>query len=416
MKIFEVVAIKETLDIKKVGDVWRIIQTDTGEFASEILFKSPGDAEVARDAMKAKMKKILTTKTPKTDIPKLSTLVPGIPNDTPTYGSLTPGQKKKLGRHGSVRINGRKFTAKMIDQATDAFAKYKAGKASDIVPDDKSKKPKADTPDDTKKQGLVKKIITYIMDSKVGPLVKLLARFFTSTLAVKIIALFNIAAFEDALDGYVRSIENHGKTLKTNGQKLAFIQDLKKGILPPAVEDAYLACVEKFVRIITEGVAAGLATFLTFKTAGAALAGLAGFIGTGPVGWIVAIIAGGALIWGGTELIAEILDAVGFADLIEDGVAQILTPRNMFSSAEVADGLQELIGGVAGSVYEPAGNLIKDSEDKNAPTQLKERKSRSEIRSNLQKMMQDNPKLRQAFEKGKPKGKQVVAQIKAEEA
>ena len=429
MKIFEVVAIKETLDIKKVGDVWRIIQTDTGEFASEIVYRSAGEAEVARDTMRANMRDVLSRDGQVRASGSGSDFSAGVRPGTPTMGQLSDAQQRRLSRTGKIRHKGRQYTRAQINAATELAARLATVQSPDLraEPRNTTTTTPTDTPDtDAKpKQGIidkVKKIIKdWFLNSKVG---KILARFFTGALATKIITLFNIAALEDALDGYVRAIADHGATLDTQEKKLAFIEQMKAGDIPPRVADAYLACVEKVARIITEAAAAGIATFLTFKTAGAALAGLAGFIGTGPIGWIVAIIAGGALIWGGTELIAEILDAVGLADLLEDQIAPVLSPRTMFNVARIADGIQEMVGIALDtgdsipvvSLVVPDGDVVRDSVNNNAPKQLKERKSTSEIRSNLQQMMQDNPKLRQAFEKGKDKGKEAVAQLTSEEA
>ena len=58
MKVYELF---ETLDIKQVGGVWRIFDTVKKNFASPLVFNSAGEAETARDKMKATTSKSNTS-------------------------------------------------------------------------------------------------------------------------------------------------------------------------------------------------------------------------------------------------------------------------------------------------------------------------------------------------------------------
>jgi hypothetical protein len=154
------------------------------------------------------------------------------------------------------------------------------------------------------------------------------------------------------------------------------------------------------------------------------LAGLATIIGTGPVGWIVAILTGGALIWGGTALVGKILDAIGFNDIIEDYVVQpILSPNAMLSTGVAVDSFQEIIGVIldAGDAtpiikpFVPSGDLVRDSIELDEGYVLipegKTIPSKSKIKSNLKSLMKSEPKLVQAFNKGKEQGKAAIKDL-----
>lgn len=65
MKIYQIVS--ETLDIKQVGDVWRVFDTVKQDFASPLVFQSAGEAEQARDKMRANKPVAKSSGNPKTD-------------------------------------------------------------------------------------------------------------------------------------------------------------------------------------------------------------------------------------------------------------------------------------------------------------------------------------------------------------
>lgn len=153
MKIFEVVEIQEALDIKRVGDVWRIIDTSTGDFASEIIFTSAGEAEQARDAMKAKAPATADpdTKTADPDTKKGKSIKPGVRPGTPTRGMLSKGQQKKLARTGKINYKGKVYTTKQVMAAT-AQAKRLAKVKTDIEIDKKDTGTQSDSKTKTRFQ------------------------------------------------------------------------------------------------------------------------------------------------------------------------------------------------------------------------------------------------------------------------
>ena len=136
-------------------------------------------------------------------------------------------------------------------------------------------------------------------------------------------------------------------------------------------------------------------------------------------------MTGGALIWGGTTLVGKILDAIGFNDIVEIYVVKpILSPAAMLSTGESIDGFQEIIGGVldAGDAMPivkavvPSGDLVRDSIELDEGYVLisegKDIPSKGKIKSNLKALMKAEPKLVQAFNKGKEQGKAAIKDLK----
>lgn len=78
MKVFEITSFYEALDVKQVGNVWRVVDTATGNFASPLVFNSAGDAEQARDNIRARRP---AATTPEPETPRTSE--PNTPDDKP---------------------------------------------------------------------------------------------------------------------------------------------------------------------------------------------------------------------------------------------------------------------------------------------------------------------------------------------
>jgi len=288
-----------------------------------------------------------------------------------------------------------------------------------IVPGPKADpKPNAPAKPKVDEDGWIKSIWNKIKKSKLG---KLLVWLLSRPVATAVIAALNFAQLEDALDAYLRALIAHGKTLDSQEAKKQYLENAKKGRLPQKVAEAYFICQEKWSKLIVEAVVAALVSGVVIGGAGGMLAGLATIIGTGPVGWIIAILTGGALIWGGTTLVGKILDAIGLNDIVEDYVVQpILSPNAMLSTGVAVDSFQEIIGilldtgdaapYIGGLV--PSGDLVRDSIELDEGYVLisegKTIPSKGEIKSNLKALMKAEPKLVKAFNKGKEQGKAAV--------
>jgi len=113
MKVYELF---ETLDIKRVGEVWRIYDTVKKDFASDIVFQSSGEAETARDQMKKIAGKSSSAKTTTTTSSSTKTAKVPVQYDSsiPTRDKLTKGQLKQMSRTGKVTVGGQTFTKKQV--------------------------------------------------------------------------------------------------------------------------------------------------------------------------------------------------------------------------------------------------------------------------------------------------------------
>jgi len=297
---------------------------------------------------------------------------------------------------------------------TTAAPKADAGKAP-IKADPKAKadapKPKVD------EDGWIKKL-KGIANNKIT---RFLGKLVSGKIATAIVTALNFAQLEDALDAYLRALTAHGKKLDSQEAKQQYLENAKKGRLPQEVAEAYFICQEKWSKLIIEAFIAALVSGIVIVKGGAALAGLAGIIGTGPIGWIVAIVAGGALIWGGTTLLGKVFDAIGMNDIVEDYVVQpILSPNAMLSTGVIVDSFQNIIGVTLDAIDAPAilapfvpdGDLVRDSIELDEGYVLisegKTIPSKTEIKSNLASLMKAEPKLAKAFNKGKQQGKAAI--------
>ena len=330
----------------------------------------------------------------------------------PKKGAIADRNARALLNQQAASLNGGS-TPKKVDPPKAVSSNIDGGGEDEL-----KSKLKADKKAKVKEDGWIKKIWNTIKNSKIG---KLLGWLLSRPVATAVIAALNFAQLEDALDAYLRALTNHGKKLESQEAKKQYIENAIAGRLPQKVAEAYLTCLEKFAKLIVEAVVAALVSGAVIGGAGGALAGLATIIGTGPVGWIVAILTGGALIWGGTALVGKILDAIGFNDIVEIYVVKpILSPAAMLSTGETLDGFQEIIGYIldAGNAWDvvaplvPRGDLVRDSIELDEGYVLisegKTIPSKSEIKSNLKALMKSEPKLAKAFNKGKQQGKAAI--------
>lgn len=335
----------------------------------------------------------------------------------PKKGAIADRNAKALLNQQAAKVNGVKVDAPKADVPSDKKLsavrdKPTANTGSKI---NAPSKPKVD------EDGWIQKL-KKLANNKVT---RFVGKLLGGKIAAAIVTGLNFAQLEDALDAYLRALTNHGKKLESQEAKKQYIENAKDGKLPQEVAEAYFICQEKWSKLIIEAFIAAIVSGAVIIKGGAALAGLAGIIGTGPVGWIVAIIAGGALIWGGTTLLGKAFDAIGLNDIVEDYVVQpILSPKAMLSTGVIVDSFQEIIGRVldAGDAIPyvgalvPSGDLVRDSIELDEGYVLisegKTIPSKSEIKSNLKSLMKAEPKLVQAFNKGKEQGKAAIKDLK----
>jgi len=357
---------------------------------------------------------------PKGDAPKVGPATPtdtpkdpgelkaGVKPGTPTSDSLSRSQQRKLSRHGKIKVNGQSYTRAQIaaaDAEAERIRNSAAGK--DVRPGDDKVKPTAkpdtpDTPDDPPK-GLLGKILD-ALGSRVASTLKAL---FSTKIAVVLNSAINISAFEDQLDAYLRAIKNDANNVDKAGRQ-AFLTGLENGNLTPGVSRAYLEAVERFNQLIVEAV-------ISIVLAGGwtAFALLTGFsIGTGGVGAILSLVAGGAFVVGGTMALYQLFESLGINDWLENNMSgPLMNPARILGTALAVDGTQQWfgerldwLGGIAGA--DDAGDIVRDSitytENKN--NAINPNKAKAIIKD----FIKSNPKMQAAYKRGKEEAKEIM--------
>jgi hypothetical protein len=136
---------------------------------------------------------------------------------------------------------------------------------------------------------------------------------------------------------------------------------------------------------------------VTRVSAGVLAGAMAAVIGTGPVGWITALVAGGLIGFYGVEWLYELLEDQGFMSGITDAAKETLSWPRMLS--------------VMGRV----DNMFNDNPITSEPTEsiIESSESKQQFAAALKSKIQSDPKLIKAYRKGKPKGVAVVQAIKS---
>jgi hypothetical protein len=136
---------------------------------------------------------------------------------------------------------------------------------------------------------------------------------------------------------------------------------------------------------------------VTRVSAGVLAGAMAAVIGTGPVGWITALVAGGLIGFYGVEWLYELLEDQGFMSGITDAAKETLSWPRMLS--------------VMGRV----DNMFNDNPITSEPTEsiIESSESKQQFAAALKLKIQSDPKLIKAYRKGKPKGVAVVQAIKS---
>lgn len=423
MKVFEV--LRESLDIQQLPDgEWAIIDTETGRPASALRFDSPGAAEEARDSMRSRSSSTASnggTRDPLVADPdtrnaadrgdsERGRITAGVRPGTPTTDTLTAGERRRLARTGSISRRGITYTRAQISAAdAEADAFRRRGTGSDIRPGDDRSSAAASrnrNPDGEINRSWLGKFFSATWNH---PAVKGLRTFFGGTGMAALQTAFNAAQAEDALDGYFRAIRTESQRVGREGQA-EFIANMTSGNFPQSVATAYVNTVERFNQLWLEAVI------------GVVLAGgwtayvlLTGFsLGTGFVGAILALVAGGVVVVGGTTAVSEIFERVGIMDWFEDKVtSRLLNPRTILGLAITVDGYQEVFGELAdqwgrlltiGNI-DNAGDLIRDSV---VHEESKGTVSPSKAKDIVTDIIKSNPELLAAYNQGKEEAKEIM--------
>lgn len=426
MKVFEV--LHEALDIQQLpSGKWVVVDTDTGRPAGQLgQFDSAGAAEEARDSLRARTasspdtaprdgsggrREPRITNTPITDPSPDGRIEPRSTNPdmdvradikpgTPSTGGLSAAERRRISRTGSITRNGTVYTRADIARR-DAAIRAAGG---DPTKPPLQQQAASQSRNPTGKQGFLRAIVGKIWDH---PLFRTLRAAMGSTVFAKILAALNFAQWEDALDGYMRAIKQEAEGIGPDGQA-RFINSIRSGNAPASIARAYTECVERLTQLFLEGI---ISLLLAGGWTVAILLGLG--IGTGVVGAIVALIAGGAFVIGGTALIYEILDRLGAVDMLENLFAQIMTPAQMLYWAITIDNYQEYFGEIADQwgklltldTVDNAGDLIRDSI---VYEESKGIVSSEEQKNIIKDIIKSDPKLLSAYNNGKEEAKEIM--------
>jgi hypothetical protein len=426
MKVFEV--LHEALDIQQLpSGEWAVVDTDTGRPVSQLgRFDSAGSAEEARDSLRARTasspdtaprdgssgrREPRITNTPITDPPPDGRREPRFTNPdmdmrtdikpgTPSTGGLSAAEQRRISRTGSITRNGTVYTRADIARR-DAAIRAAGG---DPTKPPLQQQAASQSRNPTGKQGFLRILIGKIWDH---PLFKGLRSLMGSSTWVALTTALNISQVEDALDGYLRAIKQEAEGIGPDGQA-RFINSIRSGNTPTGVARAYTECVERVTQLLLEAI---IALVLGGTWTVAILAGLS--LGTGFIGAILALIAGGAFVIGGTALMYEILDRVGVIDMLENLVSRAMTPAQMLGWAITIDGYQEYFGVIADEwgrllsvgTVDNAGDLIRDSI---VYEESKGIVSSEEQKNIIKDIIKSDPKLLSAYNDGKEEAKEIM--------
>jgi hypothetical protein len=340
------------------------------------------------------------------------------PAGTPTKDQLGRGDRKKLSRGRAIIYKGKLYTAKQVNAAT-----ADAGKMSKLAKLGKDLKAVRSTGD-------AKDLSKHYWDASENFRQKL-TRWIGKKMANQFVAVLNIVAIEDGLDAYLRVVLEEIDKGKTVEERNKIRDDIKKN-KNQAVISAQIDLVEMVAKLLTQ---ATVILFLGKFGIAAALKWLA-LLGltTGFIGWLAAIVAGGAILWGGSELIVKILDDVGIQDRIEKFLLPWLTPARLNDWGNTADTIQDVVatvagGGLAAFVDAPvvgvtkfatggAGTwnpgLGKATYDLISDDLVYEEDTKGKEKQVVQSLYKQYPELVQNFKKGKAQGQKMArATLKA---
>lgn len=338
--------------------------------------------------------------------------------EVPTVDELTPAERRayergesfekevgpRRGRSGRLRI---RVTPDMVDEQT----RIKSGAAPSIRADrDDSSPAQSRNRNPSVSKSLLGKAWDWISSNR---FVRAASSFFTLKGAITVNAAINTSAVEDQLDAYYRAIFADAAEITDPQERQEFLNGIENNNMDrmtPGVLRAWGETNERITQLFLEAVvnvvmAGGWIAFLI----------LTGFsLGTGFVGGILSLVAGGIVTFGGSAALIAIFEEVGIVDWIEDNlVAQIFTPATMLKAVYFSDGAQELaaIGldwvgrGLTFGGVQDTGDIIRDSIMHEETGTTVTPNQATEI---LKNFIKSDPKLIQTYNNGKEEAKEIM--------
>jgi hypothetical protein len=228
----------------------------------------------------------------------------------------------------------------------------------------------------------------------------------------------NVPQLEDAFDAYLRSLVKAGMTDPSRCKTIGSIATADGGV-PLYVARAY----RKVVSLTTELIFEVFVGFFTAASTPAAIAVASALfialgVSSGGTTVVLSIIAGGAWLIGGPELIRRCLDALGVQEKLENFVGStFLGLEQSCRWARALDRIQELgnLGaGITGGALTTVGIPDFTSGMFGESATIVEEKSSSAIKSDLEKIIKSDPEILAAYKKGKKLLPKFKAKLKAD--
>ena len=333
--------------------------------------------------------------------------------DVPDYDSLNRRERRAYNRGESFertvrRMNGTgtmrlTITPDMVDEQT----RIRSG-TTGLQARDRNPSVDTDVDGDVPSKGIMGKVWDAISGSRV---VKVLKAVFGTTGAAAINAAINASAVEDALDAFMRAVKEEANNV-SESERQAFLSSIASGNFPPNVLRAWGESVERFNQLMVEAIIS-----VILGGGWVAYVLLTGFsIGTGFVGGVLSLIAGGAFVVGGTMALYSLLESVGVNDIVENKItSKIFNPQVVLGTAMTVDGIQEYFGTsldwLTGWTGWSAGDLVRDSISYDSA--MLEESGNGAVTSNQAKQIVKNfiksdPKLVKAYNDGKEEAKEIM--------
>jgi len=340
--------------------------------------------------------------------------------DVPAEDQLNRRERRAYNRGRSferrVRTpNGRGYmrltiTPDMVDEQT----RIRSVSGPDIRadrgdgPESRGRNPAA--PDtDAPAKGIGGKLWQLISGSR---LLKILNALFGTKAAALINTAINASAAEDSLDAFMRAVIDEANAVPES-ERGAFLNNIESGNFTPGILRAWGESVERFNQLFVEALisvilAGGWIAFVI----------LTGFaIGTGFVGGILSLIAGGAFVVGGTIALYNLLEAVGINDLVENKItSKVFNPTVVLGLSMTVDGAQEFFGTsldwLTGWTGWSAGDLVRDNVSFDDSAMIKESNNggvtANQAKEILKNFIKSDPNLVKAYNDGKEEAKEII--------
>lgn len=427
MKVYDIIKLTEDLDIRSVNGGYEIFDTETGNRArNTIIYPDEGSAEEVRDRLRAQRltadpsrrsaadrgsseRGRSTTRrepplTRDSSRPSLTAdpeqrnpaLRPDVRPGTPTSDSLSAGERRRLARTGSISRRGVTYSRSQIaaaDAEAERMRRSTAGR--DIRPGDDraaSNSRNPSTPDADAPRGAVARAKAFGLGIVRRALPALRAGTGVGVGAF-LNAAITAATLEDQLDSFLRIFEEELNELQAAGNERPRWGDMTR------TQAAYDQAISDLVETAYKGVFAG--------GAGVIVAAFAFILGTGPAGWLAALVGGGLLGYYGSEGTYELLDRWGVTETIENWIKENwLSPINLMGWAEEIDTIQNvpLVPG-DDPMTVPGTESIQEEDDEES-TDLEAAKS--EIARRMRQSIESSEELKQMYRDGREEALSAV--------